>query len=167
MANKTRIHGEKMGDVTVIEKILRSMTPKFNYVVCSIEESNDLDTISIDKLQSSLLMHERSMNGHVGEEQALKVIMKINQEEEVEVMADLEEEEKTKANYVEANEEMLLMVYVVDKNASKEELWFLDSGCSNHMCGKKKFFSDIDESFRVSVKLGNNSSIAVMGKGNI
>lgn len=54
-----------------------------------------------------------------------------------------------------------------DKNASKEELWFLDSGCSNHMCGKIEFFSDIDESFRESVKLGNNSSIAMMGKGNI
>ncbi|RVX13415.1 hypothetical protein CK203_021053 [Vitis vinifera] len=39
IANKMRVHGEKMVDVVVIEKILRSMTPKFNYVVCSIEES--------------------------------------------------------------------------------------------------------------------------------
>ena len=39
IANKMRVHGEKIEDVVVIEKILRSMTPKFNYVVCSIEES--------------------------------------------------------------------------------------------------------------------------------
>ena len=45
-----RIHGEHMNDVVVIEKILRSMTPKFDYVVCSIEESNDIDILSIDEL---------------------------------------------------------------------------------------------------------------------
>ena len=59
--NKMRIHGEKMEDVTVIEKSLRSMTPKFNYVVCSIEESKDLDELSIDELQGSLLVHEQKI----------------------------------------------------------------------------------------------------------
>ena len=45
-----RIYGEKMGDVLVIEKILRFVTAKYDYVVCSIEESNDLDILSIDEL---------------------------------------------------------------------------------------------------------------------
>ncbi|KAL6348545.1 hypothetical protein AAG906_013165 [Vitis piasezkii] len=62
------VHGEKMEDVMVIEKILRSMTPKFDYIVCSIEKSNDLDTLSIDVLQSSLLVYEQCMNGHFVEE---------------------------------------------------------------------------------------------------
>ena len=51
IANKLRVHGEKIEDLTVVEKILRSMTPKFNFVVCSIEESKDLDYFSIDELQ--------------------------------------------------------------------------------------------------------------------
>lgn len=34
VANKMRIHGKKMGDVVVIEKLLQSMTSKFDYVVC-------------------------------------------------------------------------------------------------------------------------------------
>lgn len=50
ITNKMRIHGEKLEDVTIIEKILRSMTTKFNYVVCCIEESKDIDTLSIDEL---------------------------------------------------------------------------------------------------------------------
>jgi hypothetical protein len=73
VANKMRTHGENMGDIVVIEKILRSMTPKFNYVVCSIEKSNDIDALSVDQLQSSLLVQEQRMNVLVIEEQALKV----------------------------------------------------------------------------------------------
>ncbi|XP_031260597.1 uncharacterized protein LOC116118764 [Pistacia vera] len=110
-------------------------------------KSNDLDTLSIDVLQSSLLVHEQRMNGHVVEEQALK-------------------ETETKAYYAEASEEMLLMACVDVEEASKEELWFLDSCCSNHMCGKKELFSRLDEIFSTSVKLGDNSSMVVIGKGN-
>ena len=48
------------------------MTPKFNFVVCSIEESKDIDALSIDELQSSLLVHEQKINQQEKEEQALK-----------------------------------------------------------------------------------------------
>lgn len=47
------------------------MAPKFDYV-CSIEESNDIDEMSIDELQSSLLVHEQRLNRCTLEEQALK-----------------------------------------------------------------------------------------------
>ncbi|XP_044468560.1 uncharacterized protein LOC123198052 [Mangifera indica] len=73
IVNQLRITKAKMDDVAVIEKILRSMTSKFAYVVCSIEESNDLDVLTIDELQSSLLVHEQHMKSHVVEEQAWKV----------------------------------------------------------------------------------------------
>ncbi|XP_068319697.1 uncharacterized protein [Pyrus communis] len=53
------------------------------------------------------------------------------------------------------------------KEDNKEELWFLDSGCINHMCGKKELFIDLDDTFRKSVKLGNNSSLDVIGMRNI
>lgn len=35
------------------------------------------------------------------------------------------------------------------------------------MSGNKLFFSDLDETFRENVKLGNNTSICVMGESNI
>jgi len=73
ITNKLRFLSEILNDVTIIEKILRSMTSKFDYVVCSIEESKDLDTMSIHELQSSLLAHEQRMHSHVVEEQALKI----------------------------------------------------------------------------------------------
>ena len=73
IANKMKIHGESMGQLLIVEKIIRSQTSKFHYVVCSIEESNDLDTLTIDELQSSMLVHEQRMKRHGGDEQALKV----------------------------------------------------------------------------------------------
>jgi hypothetical protein len=44
-----------MQDVTILEKILRTLTEKFNYIVCSIEDSNDTDQLTVDELQSSLI----------------------------------------------------------------------------------------------------------------
>ena len=57
----------------VVGKIMRSMTSKFNYIMCSIEESNDLDSMSIDELHNSLLVHEQRMQEYK-EDQALKII---------------------------------------------------------------------------------------------
>lgn len=73
IANKMRIHGDLMQDVTIVEKILRSMTTKFDYIVCSIEESKDIDELSVDELQSSLQVHEQKLHHKITEEQALKV----------------------------------------------------------------------------------------------
>ncbi|GMI80525.1 hypothetical protein HRI_001721800 [Hibiscus trionum] len=73
ITNKMKANGEDLRDFSIVEKILRSMTSKFNYVVCSIEESKDTSTLSIDELQSSLLVHEQRMSNTVEEEHALKI----------------------------------------------------------------------------------------------
>ncbi|MCI06073.1 retrovirus-related Pol polyprotein from transposon TNT 1-94 [Trifolium medium] len=59
----------------IVEKVLRSMTPRFNYVVCSIEEYNDVTQLTIDEMQSNLLVHEQRMKAHKDkeEEQVLKI----------------------------------------------------------------------------------------------
>lgn len=49
-------HGEKLTQVTIVEEILRSLTSKFNCVVCFIEESNDVTILSIDKLHSLVVL---------------------------------------------------------------------------------------------------------------
>ena len=246
ITNKLRFLGEILNDVTVIEKILRSMISKFDDVVCSIEESKDLDSMSIDELQSSLLVHKQRMHSHVVEEQALKITHNNNGSKfgrssntfrgrgrdrgrqgfdkslvECFYCHDLghfqyecpkkskERESQSQAYYVETDEPLLLMAYVdnAEKMESKDSFsepdslevdectepdslemdectmelllmvhvektpdeitWFLDSGCNNHMSGQKDFFSELDESFRKTVKLGDNSSIDVMGKGRI
>jgi transposase InsO family protein len=206
IANKMKSHGERMEQIVIIEKILKSMTAKFDYVVCSIEEPNNLAEMTIDELQSSLLVHEQRMKGHKEEEQVLKVMSEAREDDRfggrgrsrggfrgsfrgrgrsrgrhsfnkaiIECFRchklghfsyECPSWEKT-ANYAELNEEdeMLLMSYVELHNSTREEVWFLDSGCNNHMSGNKLWFTELDEGFRHSVKLGNNSGMAVLGKG--
>ena len=74
-----------------------------------------------------------------------------------------------RANFAELEheDELLLMAYVEEKKATREEIWFLDSGCSNHMSGNKEWFTDLNEDFKQTVKLGNDSRIAVTGIGSV
>lgn len=197
VANKMRVYGEDMQDVKVVEKILRSLSEKFNYVVCSIEESKDIDSLTVDELQSSLIVHEQKFQRRNSEEQALKVTYESGRghgrganrgrgrgrgragfnEATVECyrchnLGHFQYEcpyGNKEANYTELNEEdeMLLMSYVELYEARREDAWFLDSGCSNHMCGDRALFRELDESFRHSVKLGNNTKMNVTGKGSV
>ncbi|XP_029130246.1 uncharacterized protein LOC114916860 [Cajanus cajan] len=74
VVNKMRANGESMDSNIVVSKILRSLTSKFNYVVCSIEEANDLSTLSLDELHGSLLVHEQRMqDSQPSKEQVLQV----------------------------------------------------------------------------------------------
>lgn len=197
IANKMKACGESMRENVITEKILRSMVSKFDYVVCSIEESNNLETMMIDELQSSLLVHEQRMRCHVEEEHALKVTHEdragkgrgralsrggrgrgTGRQSFNKVMIECFKchklghyqyecpEWKEKTNYAELNEEdeLLLMSYVDFKQVKQEELCFLDSGCNNHISGNMEWFSELDESFRQTVKLGNNSRMVVVGQ---
>ena len=197
VANKMQIYGENMQDVKVVDKILRSLTEKFNYVVCSIEESKDIDSFTVDELQSSLIVHEQKFQRRHGEEQALKVTFeggrgrgrgtyrgrgrgrgradfnkatmeccRCHQLGHFRYECPSRNKETNHAE-LDEKEEMLLMSYVELYKAKRKDAWFLDLGCSNHMCGDRTMFNELDENFRHSVKLGNNTKMDVMGKGSV
>lgn len=75
IVNQLRSYGEEIYDQTIVEKVLRSLTPKFDHVVAAIEESKDLSTYSFDELMGSLQSHEVRINKSVekNEEKAFYV----------------------------------------------------------------------------------------------
>ncbi|XP_020253699.1 uncharacterized protein LOC109830747 [Asparagus officinalis] len=73
VANDMRNAGEGMEDAKIVEKVLRTLSEKYNYIVCSTEESKDINSLSVYELQSSLLVHEQKLKKNSVEEQALKV----------------------------------------------------------------------------------------------
>ena len=52
-------------------------------------------------------------------------------------------------------------------NDISNDIWFLDSGCSNYILGIRSMFRDIDETHKLKVRLGDNKQIQVEGKGTI
>lgn len=89
--NNMRIFGEEISDQKIVEKILRSLPPKFDHVVTAIEESKDLTTYSLNELMGSLLAHEERMNRSVEKsiEQAFQVKMEVsNKHKKGEMMLD-------------------------------------------------------------------------------
>ncbi|GAU24937.1 hypothetical protein TSUD_311720 [Trifolium subterraneum] len=203
IANKMTAHGESLDQSQIVEKILRSMSAKFEYVVCSIEQSCDTTTMSIDELQSSLLVHEGRMNHHKAkqEEQALKITnlgrgngnsrgrgrnssrgcgrgRNTISKEHVECYkchklghyqneCPTWEENANFAYEFNEHEEILLMTQQHTHTNTSDQVWFVDSGCSNHMIGTKEWLFNFDDKFRETVKLGDNSTMQVMGKGNV
>lgn len=207
------------------------MTTKFNFVICSIEESKDIDTLSIDELQSSLLVHEQKITQQDQEEQALKAAFNprgvgrgkgegkgknAHQKPGESKGADHSQghgrgrdgqnstghkpqsADKSKVecyrchryghyrsecrtnlnrNYSaksyfakkeeEEEEEITLLMVCQTNEETHRNLWYLDTGCSNHMCGEKSVFSNLDETFRNTVKFGDNSTVSVLGKGTV
>lgn len=44
------------------------------------------------------------------------------------------------------------------------DIWFLESGCSNHMTTIRSLFKDFDESHKMKVRLGNDNKSRLKGK---
>ncbi|KAK2981071.1 hypothetical protein RJ640_012026 [Escallonia rubra] len=54
VVNQLERNGEEMEDSWVVEKILRPLDPKFDHVIVAIEDSNDIDTMTVDELSGKL-----------------------------------------------------------------------------------------------------------------
>lgn len=188
-----------MANSKIVENILRTLTERFTYVVVSIEEAKDTDTMTVDKLESTLVVHEQKFRriSTEGEDRVLKIEDRAGargrgravvlrgrgrgrgrtnfNKATVECykchnLGHFQYECPTwhkEVNYAELEEEdeLLLMAYVELHETKRKDAWFVDSDCSNHMCGNPGMFTSLDTSFSHSVKLGNNTRMMVIGKG--
>ncbi|KAA3479439.1 Retrovirus-related Pol polyprotein from transposon TNT 1-94 [Gossypium australe] len=166
------------------------MAPKFNYVVCSIEESKYIDLLSLDELQTFLLVHEqkiiqqdkeekrqrqrRGRGGYRSTIEHSKSVDKSNVEcyrchkhrhYQNECRTNLPKDSGEKSNFAETEEEITLLMVCNTKEDTNKQLWYMDTCCNNHMCGDKEIFSNLDEPYRDNVKFVNSTKISVMGKG--
>ncbi|KAE8706056.1 Detected protein of unknown function [Hibiscus syriacus] len=240
VSNQLKRNGEKLDDVRIIEKILRSLDPKFEHIVVTIEETKDLEEMKIEQLQGSLQAYEeKHKKKHEFTEQLLKLQLKDMHESQrndrnqrgqgrgrghgrggsrgrgrgwnynnnnsnnnyekgesstrgrgrINPNSKYDQSQircyncqkfghyasecrapnnkiEEKANYVEEKtdgKETLLLARK-ETDGGQANSWYLDSGASNHMCGRKDMFVELDESVSGNVSFGDDSTIAVKGR---
>ena len=70
-------------------------------------------------------------------------------------------------NDAEENEHSNLFMALNKAENSAVSVWFVDSGCSNHMTGMKSLFNELNEAYKLKVTLGDNKELQVEGKGSV
>ncbi|XP_020412779.1 uncharacterized protein LOC109947261 [Prunus persica] len=71
-----------------------------------------------------------------------------------------------RANVAEKEKEdegTILMVCQTMKKPQKN-VWYLDTGCNNHMYGEKLIFSALDESFTNTMRFRDDTKVSILGK---
>ncbi|CAN6678096.1 unnamed protein product [Malus baccata var. baccata] len=70
------------------------------------------------------------------------------------------------ANYVNQVENNPTMFYVCTSAAMKkdDDIWYIDSGCSNHMTGRENLLVNIDRNVIAKVEMGTGQLVNVVGK---
>ena len=79
---------------------------------------------------------------------------------------------RQQVNYADADvaeEQAGLTSLFIHKGVDGDEYstWYLDSGASNHMCGKKEMFMKFEKTPEEDVTFGDYSKVTVQGKGTI
>ena len=65
----------------------------------------------------------------------------------------------------EAQSDFLLQGSEIDHHTF--DLWYLDTGATNHMTGQQNFFTALDEIVDGFVKFGDNSRVEIKGRGSV
>ena len=57
----------------------------------------------------------------------------------------------------------------LDKGTADDKIngWYLDTGATHHITGRRKFFFDLDSSVKGSVKFGDASVVEIKGIGSV
>ncbi|KAK8921022.1 hypothetical protein KSP39_PZI020059 [Platanthera zijinensis] len=230
IANQVRSLGGVLEESQIVEKILRSLTKRYNHIVAAIMESHDIEEMSVTELLGSLQSHEdllcydsaglekafqtkvsfrnkseerKKFTGYKNSQHpkqkrpgdrevskhkemtstSLGCIIckkqnhatkdcfwrcktcKIQNHSEKNCWFKPKQEVKTEAKVTEISDDQFLFTCKKSEINDSPTVWFIDSGCSNHMVNNLAYFISFDESFKSEVTLGDGKKEIIEGKG--
>ncbi|XP_019420699.1 PREDICTED: uncharacterized protein LOC109330885 [Lupinus angustifolius] len=182
--NSMKSCGEKMDDATILEKILRIVAPRFDHVVVAIEESgkvermkrngprkfsqsgNDLNT------EHRETFNKRDGGKHVKAWKKMidrKRIRCFNCDKFGHFSSECQApnrnhhygRQESEANLVKEDDgdsgDIVVQLMMKTCNMSTgSDTWYLDSGCSNHMTGKREWLVNFDLIRKSKVKFADH-----------
>ncbi|KAL4273407.1 hypothetical protein GQ457_13G009120 [Hibiscus cannabinus] len=105
---------------------------------------------------------------HQVEDEVLEVEAEADFNKEINFRSTPKNEERIHvAAAEEENEESYVFLSYKGNEESKKNIWYLDNCASNHMCGRKEWFVELDEKVRGRVIFGDDSHAEVKGKGKV
>ncbi|KAL0448186.1 UNVERIFIED_CONTAM: hypothetical protein Slati_1946500 [Sesamum latifolium] len=149
IVNQMRKYGEKITDQTVVEKLLQSLTRKYESTVTTIEESKNLIVMTIDELLGSLQSHEDRHKSY--EENSTEHVFRTKLKFTKETNGG---HERSGSNYNRGG-------------SSYREVWYMDSGSSSHMTANSEVFISLDRSAKTRIKMADGTIHNTEGKGMI
>ncbi|GJZ18218.1 retrovirus-related pol polyprotein from transposon TNT 1-94 [Tanacetum coccineum] len=154
VVNQLKQNGETLPDTRIIKKILWSLTENFENVVCVIEESKDLEDLTIEELAGSMEAHEKRKNKKKGRGcrrggQGYRLNVDCyNCGKHGHYAKDCRSPKRTKEkNHLvtepQVEESGILLMAHEEQILEVDTMWYLDSGASNHMSGQKDLFVEM------------------------
>ena len=81
---------------------------------------------------------------------------------------DKKESQKDEAKFAKEEDEDVMMLMVTQNEENlRENQWYLDTGCSTHMTGKKKWLINLDESKKSTMNFADDSKLVSQGIGKV
>ncbi|XP_038887068.1 uncharacterized protein LOC120077242 [Benincasa hispida] len=218
VVNQLRWNVEEITDVRVMEKVLQSLNTKFEIIATMIEETQDLENMTIELFIGSLQAYEekkkrrmeqtktveqllelkikeencrgrgrgRGCRGHGGRGEANTDISQNSSESsrerggrgrgrrggrsgrdksQVQSTASTSKAHQGQSNYAEENGTLFMVSK--GEEESQDSMWYLDTGASNHMCGKREMFMELNEMEKGNIAFRDNYLAAIKGIGQL
>ncbi|XP_047270435.1 uncharacterized protein LOC107874030 [Capsicum annuum] len=146
LANKVRLFGKDFTDERIAQKMLATLSEKYEATISSLENSKDLSSITLAELVNALQetkKNQKQMQGNNYNNQGGS--------------------NPPCPHYKKINHSQQKSTCFASKNTS--ENWLIDSGCTNYMTSDQNLFKDLDISVISKVKSGNGENLDAKGKG--
>ncbi|XP_050113860.1 uncharacterized protein LOC126592156 [Malus sylvestris] len=164
-----------------MEKLLISLPKLYDSIVSVIENTKDLETINAQDVVAFLKGYEQRLDRH-GESSTKKAFASLNiaskpnkfngQANNGKYRKIFKPIGKQWSNKADWSNEAIVRVKndannTGDRLKKPNDVWYIDSGCSNHMTSKEDLLVDIDINVKAKVQVGTGVLVDVVGKGTL
>ncbi|GAU38671.1 hypothetical protein TSUD_292530 [Trifolium subterraneum] len=170
ITNQMKSCGSTVSDGDMVEKVIGTLSSKFDYIIVAIMEAKDVSTMKLEELQCSLESHEQRINARAKNRTLIKHCGHPHQRREMPTRTRYNNEE-SKANLSQndsgSEADPLLMMTITNEDYDKKESWYLDISCSNHMNGHKDWLVNYDASRKSNIRFADSRTIKSEGVGDV
>ncbi|KAL4298280.1 hypothetical protein GQ457_12G029150 [Hibiscus cannabinus] len=153
-----------------------SMTDQKRKALSAIHEAEETEADTVEGTKADVVVDfmvatkQVKTTRHQVEDEVLEVEAEADFNKEINFKYNaitIEERIHVAAAEEEKNEESYAFLSYKGNEESKKNIWYLDNCASNHMCGRKEWFVELDEKVRGRVIFGDDSHAEVKGKGKV